>query len=140
MSQAEKFAPIALTYAAQQAYLAIEQQPRNKAEKQLLEQARRYVQAHSHQNDLRDLAGAIRELMGDAYQVGCGSCHIWIKRTPADAGQRGPERLAVVADRLTTAYRDWFEPRVPSGPRRSIRTEQGLPVAGVPITTSIPTR
>ncbi|TYZ12637.1 hypothetical protein FY528_04910 [Hymenobacter lutimineralis] len=132
MSQSDKFDPTARTYAAQQAYLAIEQQPYDKAEQQLLEQVRRYVQTHSHQNDLRDLAGAIRELMGDAYQVGCGSCHIWIKRSP--------ERLAVVADRLTTAYRDWFEPRVPGGPRRSIRTEQGLPVAGVLITTSTPTR
>ncbi|SHJ79847.1 hypothetical protein SAMN02745146_0202 [Hymenobacter daecheongensis DSM 21074] len=140
MSQADKFDPTARTYAAQEAYLAIEQQPHDKAEKQLLEQARCYVRAHSHQNDLRDLAGAIRQLMGDAYQVGCGSSHIWVKRCPTDAGPRGPERLAVVADQLTTAYRDWFEPRVPGGPRRSIRTEQGLPVAGVPITTSTPTR
>ncbi|TGE22605.1 hypothetical protein [Hymenobacter metallicola] len=140
MSQAEKFDPTARIYAAQEAYLAIEQQPQDKAEKQLLEQARRYVQAHSHQNDLRDLAGPIRKLMGNAYQVGCGGSHIWIKRTPADAGPRSPERLAVVADRLTTAYRDWFEPRVPGGPRRSIRTEQGLPIAGVAITTSTPTR
>jgi hypothetical protein len=62
MNQTAKFDPSATTYAAQQAYLAIELKPHNKAEKQRLEQARRHVQAHSHQADLRDLAPVVRKL------------------------------------------------------------------------------
>ena len=60
----------------------------------------KYVQAHTHQADLRALAPFVRELMGEGYQVVCGSSHIWLKR------EDQAERLAVVADRLTTAYRD----------------------------------
>jgi len=33
--------------------------------------------------------------------VHCGSSHVWIKRDDQ------PERLAIVADRYTTAYREW---------------------------------
>ncbi|MFD1470230.1 hypothetical protein ACFQ48_18530 [Hymenobacter caeli] len=94
-------------FPAQQAYLAIEQPPANAAEKRCLAQVRRHVLAHPHTQDLRELAGAVKKLLGPAYEVGCGSAHIWVKR-PGD-----PERLAIVADRLTTAYRDWFEPRPP---------------------------
>jgi hypothetical protein len=130
MFQTANFGTSAPTFAAQQAYLAIEQQPRDEAEKTLLGQLRRHLAEHTHQDDLRDLAPEVRELMGAGYQVGCGSSHIWILRD-GDA-----ERLAVVADRLTTAYRDWFEPRPQNGPRLSSRPEQGLPVAGHAITTS----
>ena len=129
------------TWPAQEAYLAIEQNPRDETEKRLLEQVRAYVQAHAHQADLRDLAPAVRELMGAGYQVGGGGSHVWIKRVPADAGPVAPERLAIIADRLTTAFRDWFEPKLPTGPRRSSRPEQGLPIPNqLPITTSPPTR
>jgi hypothetical protein len=91
---------------------------------------RRHLAEHTDQADLRDLAPEVRELMGEGYQVGCGSSHIWI------LADDSTERLAVVADRLTTAYRDWFEPRPQAGPRLSSRPEQGLPVAGHAITTS----
>jgi hypothetical protein len=109
MNQTAKFNSNATGDAIQVAYLAIEQQPRDEAEKHLLEQARRHVQAHAHQVDLRDLAPAVREVMGDAYQVGCGSAHIWIKRVQDAPDQPAPERLAVIADQLTTAYRDWSD-------------------------------
>lgn len=128
MEQTLKFNPSARTYAAQEAYLAIDQKPRDKAEKRLLEQARAYVQAHTHQADLRDLAPALRELMGVGYQVGSGGAHIWIKRAQGEGDPAAPERLAIVADRLTTAHRDWFEPKLPTGPRPSSRPEEGLPI------------
>lgn len=130
MFKTANFGTSAPTFAAQEAYLAIEQQPRDEAEKTLLGQLRQHLAEHTHQDDLRDLAPVVRELMGAGYQVGCGGSHIWILRD-ADA-----ERLAVVADRLTTAYRDWFEPRPQTGPRLTSRPEQGLPVAGHAITTS----
>lgn len=95
-------------FPAQQAYLAIELPPASAAEKRHLAQVRRYVLAHTHTPDLRELAGAVKKLLGSAYEVGCGSAHIWVKRT----GE--PERLAIIADRLTTAYRDWFEPQLPT--------------------------
>lgn len=110
--------------APQQAYLAIEVQPADEAEKERLIAVRKYVQAHTHQADLRALAPFVRELMGEGYQVVCGSSHIWLKRE----GQ--PERLAIIADGLTTAYRDWYEPAQPTGPRASIRTEDSLPIPG----------
>ena len=138
-----KSAPLAIssdpTWPAHEAYLAIEQKPRDEAEKRLLEQARGYVQAHAHQADLRDLAPALRELMGAGYLVGSGSAHTWIKRAQSEAAT--PERLAIVADRLTTAVRDWFEPKLPSGPRPSRRPEHGLPIPNqLHITTSAPIR
>lgn len=94
-------------FPAQQAYLAVECAPADTAEKRRLGQVRRYVLAHAHTQDLRELAGAVKELLGPAYEVGCGSAHIWVKRSG------NLERLAIIADRLTTAYRDWFEPRLP---------------------------
>ena len=90
------------TWPAQQAYLAIEQQPRDEAEKHLLKQARAYVQAHTHQADLRDLAPALRELMGEGYQIGSGSAHTWIKR--AQGASAAPERARLsisVVDKMT---------------------------------------
>lgn len=108
--------------APQQAYLAIEGEPADEAEKERLLNVRKYVQAHTHQADLRALAPFVRELMGEGYQVVCGSSHIWLKREGAHA------RLAIVADRLTTSYRDWYEPAIPTGPRASIRTEDSLPI------------
>ncbi|QNE42292.1 hypothetical protein F1C16_21955 (plasmid) [Hymenobacter sp. NBH84] len=130
MNQLPPFHSPATGFPAQEAYLAIELKPLDKAEKQRLEQLRRYVQAHVHQVDLRDLAPAVRELMGAGYQVGSGSSHVWIKRLTDDPEPAAPERLAIVADRLTTAFRDWYEPKLPSGPRLSIRPEEGLPIAG----------
>ena len=77
--------------------------------------------------------------MGAGYLVGSGSAHTWIKRAQGEAA--APERLAIVADRLTTAVRDWFEPKLPSGPRPSRRPEHGLPIPNqLHITTSSPTR
>ena len=131
-NQSTRFSP---EFAPQQAYLAIEVEPADDTEKERLLSVRKYVQAHTHQADLRALAPFVRELMGEGYQVVCGSSHIWMKRE----GQ--PERLAVVADQLTTAYRDWYEPDAPTGPRASIRTEDSLPIPNQhPITTSPPTR
>ena len=86
--------------APQHAYLAIELPPANEAEGASLEQLRRHLQEHAHQVDLRELAPAVRELMGSGYQVGCGSSHIWVLR------HGSPTRLAIIADQLTTAYRD----------------------------------
>ena len=118
-SQNARFIPES---APQQAYLAIEVEPADEAEKERLMHVRKYVQAHTQQSDLRALAPFVQELMGEGYQVVCGSSHIWLKR--AGAGTR----LAIVADRLTTSYRDWYEPATPSGPRASIRTEESLPI------------
>ena len=113
--------------APQEAYLAIEVQPADEAENERLIALRKHVAAHTHQPDLRNLAPDVRELMGEGYQVGCGSSHIWMTR------QGQPERLAVIADRLTTAYRDWYEPRLPTGSRKSSRPDEGLAVAGYPL-------
>lgn len=107
----------------QEAYLAIEVKPADEAENERLLTVRQYVQAHAHQDDLRALAPFVRELMGEGYQVVCGSSHIWIKPEGA------PERLAIIADRLSTSYRDWYEPATPSSPRASIRTEDSLPIS-----------
>lgn len=104
MYQNPKTTPLPDPFPPQQAYLAIEQQPADAAEKRRLETVRRHVLAHTHTTDLRGLAGAVKRLLDAGYEVGCGSAHIWVLR----AGEQ--QRLAIVADRLTTAYRDWFEP------------------------------
>jgi len=123
MNQYLKSIPLADPFPRQQAYLAIELKPADAAELRRLQALRRHVQAHSHTTDLRELAGAVRKLLGAGYGVGCGSAHIWVVR----AGKA--ERLAIVADRLTTAYRDWFEP-----PQAEITTSrsprQRLPIPG----------
>jgi len=46
-------------------------------------------------------------LLGPSYEVHCGSSYVWIKR----ADQSG--RLVIVADRYTTAYREWNSPKAP---------------------------
>lgn len=130
MNQLSPFRPNATGFPAQEAYLAIELKPHDKAEKQRLEHLRRYVQAHTHQADLRDLVPVVQEMMGAGYQVGCGGSHVWVKRLTDNAGISAPERLAIVADRLTTAFRDWYEPKLPIGPRLSIRPEEGLSIGG----------
>ena len=89
-----------LSDAPQQAYLAIELPPADEAEAASLVQLRRHVQEHTHQVDLRKLAPAVQEILGSGYQVGCGSSHIWVLR------HGSPTRLAIIADQLTTAYRD----------------------------------
>ncbi|SMB79349.1 hypothetical protein SAMN00120144_3116 [Hymenobacter roseosalivarius DSM 11622] len=110
MNQLPHYYPSAPGFAAQEAYLIIEQEPRDHAEKSRLEKLRRYIQRHAHQADLRNLALAVQELMGTGYQVGCGSSHIWIKRLADSVTLPAPERLAIVADRLTTAFREWNAP------------------------------
>lgn len=69
----------------QQAYLAIELPPADEAETVRLEHLRRHVQDHARQVDLRELAPAVREVMGTGYHVGCGSSHIWLLRTGTPA-------------------------------------------------------
>ena len=86
--------------APQQAYLAIELPAADEAEAARLELLRRHMQDHAHQVDLRELAPAVQEILGSAYQVGCGSSHIWVLR------HGSPTRVAIIADQLTTAYRD----------------------------------
>ena len=90
--------------APQQAYLAIELPLADEVETARLELLRRHVQDHSHQVDLRELAPSVRDVMGPGYQVGCGGSHIWLRRTG------NPARLAIIADRLTTAYSDGPSP------------------------------
>ncbi|MCC3160178.1 hypothetical protein LJ737_23280 [Hymenobacter sp. 15J16-1T3B] len=119
MPQQPNSAALSNPFPPQQAYLAIEQQPVNAAEQRRLLALRRHVQAHTHTTDLRGLAGAVKKLLGPGYEVGCGSAHIWVQR----AGEQ--QRLAVVADRLTTAYRDWFEP-LPDPPATSRTSRRRL--------------
>lgn len=91
-------------FAPQLAYLAVEQQPADAAEAQRLEQLRQLIGATPDTADLREFAGPARQLLGPGYRVHCGSSHVWIKR-----GDQS-ERLAIVADRYTTAYREWNSP------------------------------
>lgn len=97
-------------FAPQLAYLAVEQQPAKAAEAQRLEQLRQLIEAAPDTDDLRAFAEAARQLLGPNYQVHCGSSHVWIKRDDQ------PERLAIVADHYTTAYREWNSPLPTSGP------------------------
>ncbi|RYU84778.1 hypothetical protein [Hymenobacter persicinus] len=126
MTQSLKSAPLANPFPPQQAYLAIEQKPADAAEKRRLDSLRRHVQAHTHTTDLRGLAGAVKKLLGTGYEVGCGSAHIWMLR----AGETA--RLAIVADRLTTAYRDWFKPSLGQTPATSWNPHRRLAIPGVP--------
>jgi hypothetical protein len=120
MNQHRQAASAAEPFLPQQAYLAIELQPADAAEQRRLQALRRHVLAHTHTTDLRGLAGAVKKLLGAGYEVGCGSAHIWILR----AGET--VRLAIVADRLTTAYRDWFEPPYGDTPATSRRAPRRL--------------
>ena len=99
-----------LVFAPQLAYLAVEQQPADSAEAQRLEQLRQLIEAAPDTTDLRGFAEAARQLLGPGYQVHCGSSHVWIKR------EDQPGRLAIVADRYTTAYREWNTPLPTLGP------------------------
>ncbi|MBC6700203.1 hypothetical protein [Hymenobacter sp. BT190] len=124
MSQHLKSTPLTDPFSPQQAYLAIELKPIDATERRRLQALRKYVLAHTHTTDLRGLAGAVKKLLSTGYEVGCGSTHIWIKRAGDTA------RLAIVADRLTTAYRDWFEPLLDVRPSTSRSPRQRLPVPG----------
>ena len=96
--QNASFTPVS---APQSAYLAIEQQPADETEAQHLEQLRQLIQTAPDVADLRDFASQARELLGEDYAVHSGSAHVWLKRN----GQT--DRLAIIADRYTTRYRDW---------------------------------
>jgi hypothetical protein len=126
MTQFLKSAPLANPFPPQQAYLAIEQKAADAAEKRRLEALRRHVQAHTHTADLRGLAGAVKKLLGTSYEVGSGSAHVWVLRV----GET--ERLAIVADRLTTAYRDWFEPPLEQTSATSRNPHRRLAIPGAP--------
>ncbi|MDF7815583.1 MULTISPECIES: hypothetical protein [Hymenobacter] len=91
-------------FAPQWAYLAVEHQPADEAEAERLEQLRRLIDAAPDVADLRDFAEQAREVMGSGYTIHCGSSHVWLKRDDQ------AERLAVIADRHTTAYREWNAP------------------------------
>lgn len=130
MTQSLKSAPLANPFPPQQAYLAIERKPADTAEKRRLEALRRHVQAHTHTTDLRGLAGAVKKLLGAGYEVGCGSAHVWVLRVGES------ERLAIVADRLTTAYRDWFEPPLGQTPATSRSPHRRLAIPGGPPATA----
>ena len=91
-------------FAPQLAYLAVEQQPTDADEALRLEQLRQLIEAAPDTTDLREFAEPARQLLGPGYRVHCGSSHVWIKR------EDQPERLAIVADRYTTAYREWNSP------------------------------
>lgn len=97
-------APFTPVFAPQSAYLAVEQQPADETEARRLTQLRQLIQAAPEVSDLRDFAGQAREVMGEGYTVLSGSNHVWLKRD----NQAG--RLAIIADRYTTRYRDWNAP------------------------------
>jgi hypothetical protein len=96
-------------FAPQLAYLAVEQEPIDSTEAQRLEQLRQLIGAAPDTTDLRAFAEPARQLLGPGYRVHCGSSHVWIKR------EEQPERLAIVADRYTTAYREWNSPLLAPG-------------------------
>lgn len=93
----------------QRPYLAIEQPPADEAEAQRLAQLRAFIDQAGEVRDVRDFAGLVRELLGPGYQVQSGGSHTWIRR------EEQPERLAVIADRNTSNYRDWNVP-APAAP------------------------
>jgi hypothetical protein len=101
MSATRQNTPFTPVFAPQSAYLAVEQQPADAGEAQRLEQLRQLIQAAPDVADLRDFAGQAREVMGEGYTVHSGSNHVWLKRDDQ------AERLAIIADRNTTRYRDW---------------------------------
>ena len=104
MTPTHQKAPITPFSAPQSAYLAVEQQPADEAEAQRLAQLRQLIQAAPDVGDLRDFAGPAREVMGEGYTVHSGSNHIWLKRNDQ------ADRLAIIADRHTSRYRDWDAP------------------------------
>ena len=71
--------------------LFIEQPPHDEAEATLLAQLTELLTNAAPQDDLRDLAPAVRQLFPEtAYLVGCGSAHIWLHHTS------DPNRLAII--------------------------------------------
>ena len=66
----------------------------------------------------------MKKLLGAGYEVSCGSAHVWVLRT----GET--KHLAIVADRLTTAYRDWFEPSLEQRPATSRNPHRRLAIPG----------
>ena len=104
MNPTRQSAPFTPVFAPQSAYLAVEQQPADQAEAERLEQLRQLIQAAPDVDDLREFAGQAREVMGEGYTVHSGSNHVWLKRDDQ------AERLAIIADRNTTHYRDWHAP------------------------------
>lgn len=104
---APQFSPAA---GPQRPYLAIEHQPADEAETQRLAQLRAFLEQAGDVRDVRDFAGQVRELLGPGYQVQSGGNHTWIRR------EGEPERLAVIADRNTTNYRDWNVPAPTAAP------------------------
>jgi hypothetical protein len=104
MATTHQNAPITPVFASQLAYLAVEQQPADEAEAQRLEQLRQLIEAAPDVADLRDFATPAREVMGEGYTIHCGSSHVWLKRDDQ------AERLAIMADRYTTRYREWNAP------------------------------
>ena len=96
--QNASFTPVSVP---QSTYLAIEQQPTDETEAQRLEQLQQLIQAAPDVADLRDFASQARELLGEGYAVHSGSAHVWLKRNDQT------DRLAIIADRYTTHYRDW---------------------------------
>lgn len=87
----------------QQPMLAIELPPRNQAEQARLRKVLALVQQHGTCQDLTTLAVPVRQLLGAGYAVGAGAAHVWLMR----AG--GRERLAIIADQLTTSYKTCAE-------------------------------
>jgi hypothetical protein len=104
MTRTQQNASNTPVFAAQLAYLAVEQQQADETEAQRLAQLRELIQAAPDVADLRDFALVAREVMGEGYAIHCGSSHVWLKRRDR------PERLAIIADRYTTRYRDWDAP------------------------------
>lgn len=104
MTPTRQNAPITPVFASQLAYLSVERPPADETEAQRLGQLRQLIQAAPDVADLRDFATPAREVMGEGYTIHCGSSHVWLKRDD----QAG--RLAIIADRYTTRYRDWDAP------------------------------
>ncbi|QKG59048.1 hypothetical protein GKZ68_20415 (plasmid) [Hymenobacter sp. BRD128] len=82
----------------QEPYLAIELPPRSQVEQDRLRQVQDLVQAQRLTTDLTRLADEVRKLLGAGYLVGSGAAHVWLLR------ESEKERLAIIADHLTTAY------------------------------------
>lgn len=107
----------------QEPYLAIELAPRDQAEQACLHQVHAVVQAQRVTSDLRSLAAEVRRLLGAGYLVGSGTAHIWVLR------EGESQRLAIIADALTTSYKSCpqaWEPLTRRGaPARHRRRRKG---------------
>ncbi len=104
MTTTRHYAPNSLVLAPQLAYLTVERPPTDEAEAHRLEQLRQLIEAAPDTADLRAFAELAREVMGAGYTIHSGSSHTWLKRDDQ------PGRLAIIADRHTTAYRDYNAP------------------------------